>query len=171
MESKPILTNLTAQLNGLKAFVRVGNSTAAAASIAQMEDALKLLRATLLHPQPNGPRPNQKENIMPVATFEQIKVEALAVEFSRVLRVWLSPEDIAEVNRENTEETDPNICHSHDYCDANMAMDEAAINLGLARVADLVDGPAQQKVMDVWNSAWTLAKQSQFDAAKIRGAR
>lgn len=52
---------------------------------------------------------------------------ALGVQFAMVLREWLTPQEMAQVRQRNA--VDPQakagICHSHDFCDANMAMLEA----------------------------------------------
>jgi hypothetical protein len=46
----------------------------------------------------------------------------LAEAFVAVLREWLTPEQFDEVCRRNAVQTDRLVCHSHDFCDANMAM-------------------------------------------------
>jgi hypothetical protein len=47
--------------------------------------------------------------------------------FAATLKEWLTPKEFAEMKRRN--ETDPTYanlsCASHDFCDANMAMDSA----------------------------------------------
>lgn len=48
--------------------------------------------------------------------------EALALEFSQGLHSYLTEEQLAEVVRLNLAETSPGICHSHDFCDANMVL-------------------------------------------------
>ena len=57
--------------------------------------------------------------------FDPKNIVDLAAEFSRILREWLGGVRMSEVNRRNQEETNPKGCHSHDFCDANMAMHEA----------------------------------------------
>ena len=52
-----------------------------------------------------------------------------AINFSNILRRWLTPEQMAQVIERNMARH-PGVCHSHDFCDANMAMDEAWNNLG-----------------------------------------
>lgn len=49
----------------------------------------------------------------------------IAVKFCENIGAWLDDEQIAEVNRRNASEANPNICHSHDFCDANQAMIDA----------------------------------------------
>lgn len=45
---------------------------------------------------------------------------ALALEFSQGLHAYLTPEKMSEVVERNKNEVGPHICHSHDFCDANM---------------------------------------------------
>lgn len=88
------------------------------------------------------------------------KTETVATEFSKVLRTWLTPAEMSEVVRRNSEQKDPNICHSHDFCDANMAMDEALRNL---RVDMDAEGALQDdNLIDLWNASWGLAKSREF---------
>ncbi len=48
-----------------------------------------------------------------------------------MLKTWLSPEEMQEVVCRNEGEHDPTICHSHDFCDANMAMHEVFMSHGM----------------------------------------
>ncbi len=61
----------------------------------------------------------------------QDATEAMAAEFSAVLKTWLSPEEMQEVVCRNEGEHDPTICHSHDFCDANMATHEVLMSHGM----------------------------------------
>jgi hypothetical protein len=82
----------------------------------------------------------------------------LAKEFSRVIRDTLSLAQLAECVRRNAANPDPAICHSHDFCDANMAMAEAWENLSsIPCGADCPD-----EVNAVWNHAWDIAKDADF---------
>lgn len=85
---------------------------------------------------------------------------ALAQEFSKVLGNWLAPSQLREVTLRNSRETNPNICHSHDFCDANMAMDQALKNLGAE--AFPAEGGMSDEVVDLWNEAWDIAKANDF---------
>lgn len=49
----------------------------------------------------------------------------IAQSFVNILKEWLSEAEFTEVVKRNAEDKDKSICHSHDFCDANMAMDEA----------------------------------------------
>jgi hypothetical protein len=91
----------------------------------------------------------------------------VAKEFSRILCRWLPPVEIAEaVRRNTTEPAGSTICHSHDFCDANMAMCEAFNNLGIT--VDVVAFNNLGITVDVgassvlWNAAWTIAFRAGF---------
>ena len=58
-------------------------------------------------------------------------IETLALEFSQGLHVYLTPEQMSEIVERNKNETDPNICHSHDFCDANMFLHEVFMAYGM----------------------------------------
>lgn len=78
--------------------------------------------------------------------------------FAAVLRKWLAAAEFAEVRRLNSADpahADNSVCHSHDYCDANMAMVEAfrAIH-GRELFGD--DGMAYADC-DTVNRAWACA--------------
>lgn len=81
----------------------------------------------------------------------------LAVEFSKTLRAVLSSQEMEQVIARNQEESNPHVCHSHDFCDANMVMDAALGSLGVEDpdVSDPV-------VVSLWNQAWHLAKLTDF---------
>lgn len=84
------------------------------------------------------------------------QITQIAEAFAEVMRQWLSPTEFDEMKRLN--ETDPTYsggcCASHNYCDANMAMD-AAMRDVLGEAYD-IESEDQQKL---WNAAWTLARK------------
>lgn len=90
---------------------------------------------------------------------ERDEARQLAFEFSEELRRELSPENFTETVRRNAEETDDRICHSHDFCDANMAM-AAAFETVTGREYRPLDGDADD---ELWQEAWGLAKEWGFD--------
>src|SRR5690606_38408786 len=57
--------------------------------------------------------------------------EDVAIEFCGQLADALSGRQLADVVDRNNKETDPGICHSHDFCDANELMAAAFENLGV----------------------------------------
>lgn len=52
---------------------------------------------------------------------ETILTAMVAHEFAKVIAAWLDPEEVFEIERKNAATNDGS-CHSHDYCDANLAM-------------------------------------------------
>lgn len=80
--------------------------------------------------------------------------EQLADRFAAVLREWLTPGEWEAMRAANGAETDPGICHSHDYCDANMAMHQAFSDHAPELMSDGVVG---EDAVPVWNTAWEIA--------------
>lgn len=83
-------------------------------------------------------------------------IAQLATAFVGVLHDWLTDEEFEEVRRRNREgyEDSAYACASHDFCDANLAMEEAWLKV-LGRSPDLDD----QDDTKTWNAAWELAHQ------------
>jgi len=83
-------------------------------------------------------------------------VDRLAIEFTKELQSWFMPQRWRKMLVLNAAETDPMICHSHDFFDANMAMDAAFAALSI----DVFDyeGQMPQTVTELWNAAWERAK-------------
>jgi hypothetical protein len=82
--------------------------------------------------------------------------QMLADEFSRIIRDWLTPTQMAQVLRRN-ESNPPDACATHDFCDANMAMTEA-FALFFKRRCD----PNSASDSALWSAAWALAKSAGF---------
>ena len=53
------------------------------------------------------------------------RVRTLAAAFRRILKEQLTAAQWGEMLALNAREPNPNVCHSHDYVDANMTMAEA----------------------------------------------
>ena len=109
-----------------------------------------------------------------VAGIELPTPEVLAVDFSTILNDWLTPEEMAEVRRRNDLETNANICHSHDFRDANMAMDEAMRKYTGRDTSDLICEDTKictpqeiEVVCSLWNQAWDIAKKGGFSVPKL----
>lgn len=87
-------------------------------------------------------------------------VERVARRFSAVLLEWLGPADMAEVVRRNaTDEYRPSACASHDFCDANVAMQHAMEDvLALGRDALQLEEPT----IEIWDAAWNRAVDRGF---------
>lgn len=80
--------------------------------------------------------------------------ERIAQEFINVLRTHVTDAEWSCILAANSAETDPRVCHSHDFCDANMAMAEAFRRCGLGEV-DLQD----DNMIALWNKAWDIASE------------
>ena len=65
---------------------------------------------------------------------------------------------LAEVAIRNSREPDQNICHSHDFVDANMVMHAAFMRHDINPSSALDNGEQNQ----VWNTAWGIAKKANF---------
>jgi hypothetical protein len=77
--------------------------------------------------------------------------DRIAQRFVGILRDWLTADEWAAMVAANRAETDPRVCHSHDYCDANEAMFEAC-------GADLGEiDPSDEAQAAIWNAAWERA--------------
>jgi len=84
--------------------------------------------------------------------------DSLAMEFCDELRATLTPEQMEQAAALNAAFTHPNVCHSHDFCDANMVMHEVLVRHGMnASEEDVMD-----RCTDLWNQAWNLAKARGF---------
>jgi len=98
---------------------------------------------------------------------------AVARAFCRELARALSKSELAEVVRRNAAETDANVCHSHDFIDANMVMLRAYRRNGWARFGPLVMRPPSFRHESyaggraLWSGAWDAAKAAGFDPEKV----
>jgi hypothetical protein len=80
--------------------------------------------------------------------------KAIALRFDYRLRDELGDEEYQEVLKRNRTASE-GVCHSHDFCDANMVMEEALIDvLGSCEVMD------NDEHTELWNKAWDFWKQS-----------
>lgn len=96
----------------------------------------------------------------------QALIHAIALMFGRELRDALNPEQMDEVLARNAVETDSQICHSHDFCDANMVMLAAFEKLGFTEDDVIPDHSRWPRVMEamcgLWSAAWDEAKGRGF---------
>ncbi len=82
----------------------------------------------------------------------------LAQEFSRALKGQLSVEELRLIVSRNRAEANSKICHSHDFCDANVVLHEVFLNHGM----DIADEGGRDKWGALWDEAWNIAKTSEF---------
>ena len=71
--------------------------------------------------------------------------------FVTVLEEWLTPAEFEQVRTLN-DSRQPGICHSHDFCDANMAMEQAFVD-----VFGSYQGLHQPGWEALWGRAWDWA--------------
>ncbi|MBP8275356.1 MAG: hypothetical protein KAX55_00485 [Propionivibrio sp.] len=87
----------------------------------------------------------------------------LSMKFGELLAETVTANDgsIEEVVRRNRDEAEPGICHSHDFCDANVVMETAFIQT-LNRAPDL----SSDLDTRLWTEAWNEAKRNGFQGAR-----
>lgn len=92
----------------------------------------------------------------------QTQAQLVAEAFSLVLGSWLSKHEFADMKRLNETDADyrdGSVCASHDFCDANMAMD-AAFQQVLGREPNVVgEGAEVEADCALWSEAWKLARK------------
>lgn len=82
--------------------------------------------------------------------------EKIANDFIDVLNEWLTDEELRDIVQKNRAEENDNICHTHDYCDANIAMIEAMEKNGFEYDC------YNEKYMKTFFEAWEIAKKKEF---------
>lgn len=103
-------------------------------------------------------------------TEEQIK--RVAKVFAKELRSRLGPINFTEMCVLNAAESDPMICHSHDYCDANQVMIDVCERMGLG--PDLDDSNIEEEetaiieLQELQDKAWSHAKRCSFNIGRIK---
>lgn len=102
-------------------------------------------------------------------TISGVDAPTVAKAFCKLLRAELTTEQMTQVVQRNIEESSDAICHSHDFCDANVVMADACEELGIEILfpADEPDEELMQIQCNLWNEAWSLAKRADFDADMI----
>lgn len=83
--------------------------------------------------------------------------EALCEKFVEKLIEEIGVKKVGEVRRLNHKEKSAGVCHSHDFCDANMVM--LAAYCGLTKMDEDAAVLNDEKTVALWNSAWDLAKE------------
>lgn len=87
-------------------------------------------------------------------------VACIARLFSYEVSTRLSESQLAAVRKLNRDEKLEYVCHTHDFCDANLLMDAAFVKCGLVEDNDVdVIG---EHLQPVWNAAWDVAKAAEF---------
>ncbi len=81
----------------------------------------------------------------------------LAKEFSAILRSWLTPEQLTEINQKNETAAYTNADATHDYCDPNQAMIDAFEKVFGKEIDFQSDEDSE-----IINAAWALARKNKF---------
>jgi hypothetical protein len=84
---------------------------------------------------------------------DEVLVSRMAVAFLGALHEEIGTENLVQVDARNREQSSPNVCHSHDFCDANMVMAHVWQQLTSCEV-----DVACQTQREIWNLAWDRAK-------------
>lgn len=96
---------------------------------------------------------------------------AIAEQFCLILQRWLGTDTMIQVIMRNKAEENGDICHSHDFCDANEAMHEAFVKAGIdplsTGIPDTDYALMDQECYRLWDAAWTIAKERDFIAARV----
>jgi len=79
-------------------------------------------------------------------------VENVAKRFTEQLIKTIGKRDWAKVVRRNATEATHDVCHSHDFCDANQVMLDVFAEFKIDSFTDAGG--------TLWNEAWTIAKAS-----------
>tara|TARA_R100001594_G_scaffold95351_1_gene129652 strand:- start:306 stop:734 length:429 start_codon:yes stop_codon:yes gene_type:complete len=104
-------------------------------------------------------------------------IKNISNEFSKIIREWFTQEELDKINKENRERGYDNlICSTHDYSDANMAMDEAMEKCNVPRPSfcenDIENGLSSDTLIeeygDLWGKAWQLSKENEFGMKELQ---
>lgn len=87
-------------------------------------------------------------------------IREIADTFINKMQVSITAEEMAQVRTLNSMEKMPGVCHTHDFCDANMVMADAFEQI----TKHMVDADSTTDCA-LWNGAWDLAKRKQFAIA------
>jgi len=90
-------------------------------------------------------------------------VVKVAKKFSQLLLVEIGKAKLAKAVKRNRAQKDPNVCHTHDFCDANVVMHHA---LGTCKVIRTKLSIANASKL--WDEAWGMAKKAEFDESRIK---
>jgi len=85
----------------------------------------------------------------------------IAKEFSKLLTKFLSKKNMIHIIELNKVEKHMGVCHSHDFCDSNMFMDQAFQNIHFCQTS-FVD-----RDNEIWSNAWEIARNNHFYIPEI----
>ena len=99
----------------------------------------------------------ESEPLLATDNYSDVQAWIVAKTFGQTLAGYLTAEEMAKAIERNRSELDPMVCHSHDCCDANMAMLEAMEANGYVELMPNDDGYSS-----VWGKAWSIAVEHDF---------
>ncbi len=86
------------------------------------------------------------------------EVQRIAGRFAQLLLEEIGLINMRETDARNTAEPSPGVCHSHDFCDANMVMDEAFTEVTGGSLSSLLpDKPGIDEANTLWSLSWDYA--------------
>lgn len=88
---------------------------------------------------------------------EEFDAGKLARAFVGELRKDIGVSKIKQAAIRNSKDDNPSVCHTHDFCDANMSMHAAGIRLGY-----WTDDSDLESLCPLMNKAWDIAKAASF---------
>lgn len=103
---------------------------------------------------------NEKCMLVSGKKREPVLAAFVARAFAQELYEELGNATMIEVIELNRRETNKGVCHSHDFCDANMTMARAMERCGINPEVENED------VVRLWNAAWELAVKDEFRSGK-----
>jgi hypothetical protein len=88
----------------------------------------------------------------------------LAAKFADRIERTLSTGEFDDMLTRNAAETNPAICHTHDFCDANQVM------IDVLTLCDIEYNPQDDGQRELIDSAWRIAKGEDFHVESIRNS-
>jgi len=89
-------------------------------------------------------------------------ITKLAKQFAKLLSEEIGDDNMKAVVAANKKEKSSGVCHSHDYCDANMVMADAFKVLDIDLEKDYPDAVQNAQIVSIWNAAWDEAFKNNF---------
>lgn len=89
----------------------------------------------------------------------------LAIEFTRGVVEALGPKNFDEARRRNDAETNPSVCHTHDFTDPNVLMGNA-----FEKVVGRADRVDDEDDAALWSEAWRIAQGARFDLMTLQAS-
>lgn len=95
------------------------------------------------------------------------EIELIADKFSELLLAEIGADNLRLVNKRNTTQEYAGACASHDFCDANIVMDEAFRTVKGITIDENSDEyfevMQEDANMVLWEKAWNKAKEKGFN--------